>query len=401
MPADPSYGEHTRAVHLPPPPKLDQEPLGLPVYRTAAFAFSSAQEYADLLHGRIPGYVYSRMANPTVDAFAAGVAALERAEAGDGFASGMAATTSVLMALCRSGSHVVAARELYGGTYGVLTTLLPRFGVTASFVDARDPGAVREAIREETALVWAETLANPTMTVADVPALAAVAREADVPLVLDSTFATPVVCRPLDHGADLVVHSATKYLGGHSDVTGGVVVGPAALVERVRDVRAQLGASLSPDDAFLLHRGLATLPLRVARHCASALAVAEALAGDPRVRAVLYPGLPDSPDHVLAGKLFSAGRYGGCLALVVPGGREAAAAVCDAAGLAAIASSLGGTHTKLSPVATTTHRQLDDAALRAAGLDPGTIRVSVGLEDPDDVVADLTAALDAAGTAAS
>jgi cystathionine beta-lyase/cystathionine gamma-synthase len=399
MPTEPSYGEHTRAVHLPPPPAPEQRPLGLPVYRTAAFAFSSSQEYADLLRGRAAGYVYSREANPTVDAFAAGVAALEGAEAGDGFASGMAATATVLMALCHAGSHVVAARELYGGTYGLLTTLLPRFGVTASFVDARDPAAVRGALRDDTALLWAETLANPTMTVADVPVLAAVAREAGVPLVVDSTFASPAVCRPLAHGADLVVHSATKYLGGHSDVTGGVVVGPAALVERVRHVRAQLGGSLSPDDAFLLHRGLATLPLRMGRHSASAQAVAEVLAGHPRVRAVLYPGLPDHPDHALAGKLFSAGRYGGCLALVVPGGRGAAAAVCDSARLAAVASSLGGTHTKLSPVVMTTHRQLDDSAFAAAGIDPGTIRVSVGLEDPDDLVADLTAALDTAVTA--
>lgn len=398
MTAGDGRGPHTRAVHTPRPVPPEQQPLGLPVYRTAAFAFRDSGEFADLLAGRIPGYSYSREGNPTAEAFAAAVAYLEAFGVeddvvGEPFSSGMAATSTVLMALCRAGAHVIAPRQLYGGTYGVLTTLLDRFGVRADFVDGRDVEAVRAALRPETALIWAETLANPTMAVADFPSLAAVARAAGVPLVVDSTFASPAVCRPLALGADAVVHSATKYIGGHSDVMGGVVIGSRELIAAVHRTRAQLGGSLAPDDAFLLHRGLATLPLRVARQCASALALAEALSAEARVRTVLYPGLPAHPDHALAAKLFDPDRYGAVVSFVVAGGRAGAAAVCDAARLAMIASSLGGAHTLLSPVATTTHRQLDDATLERAGIDAGTIRISVGLEDPEDLIADLRQAL--------
>ncbi|MEP6464210.1 MAG: aminotransferase class V-fold PLP-dependent enzyme [Frankiaceae bacterium] len=393
-------GEHTRAVHTPLPTPPEQRPLGLPVYRTAAFGFVDSAEYADLLAGRRTGYSYGREGNPTVVAFTAAAAALEgfgldTEVTGAAFASGMAATTTTLMALTRAGSHLVAPRQLYGGTYGALSGLLERFGVCAEFVDIRDLDAVQRAMRPQTALLWAETIANPTLTVADLPSLAAIAHQAGVPLVVDSTFATPVVCRPLEHGADLVVHSATKFLGGHSDVLGGLVLGAPDLVARIAATRSVLGGSLSPDDAFLLHRGLATLPLRMNRHCASAHAVAEAVLAETTggsVRAIHYPGLPTSPEHALAVQLFRPHRFGGVLSIVVSGGREGAAAVCDAARLATVASSLGGTHTTLSPVATTTHRQFDDAALAAAGIDPGMIRISIGLEDPADLIADLVAA---------
>ncbi len=378
--------------------------MGLPVYRTAAFAFDSAAEYADLLGDRRPGYSYSRVDNPTADTFAAAVAALEGAGVdvpvvAQPFASGMAAISTVLLALCSAGDHVVAPAALYGGTYGVLTHVLARFGVETTFVDGRDVEAVRAAIRPRTALVWAETIANPTTAVADVPTLAAIAREAGIPLVVDSTFASPVVCRPLEHGADLVVHSATKYLGGHSDATGGVVVGTPDRVAPVRMARIDLGGALAPDEAFLLHRGIATLPLRVARQCATATALAGRLAQHPAVRRIEHPSLPGHPDHELAERLFdmdAAGtRYGAILTVTPAGGREAAGRLCDGLALAAIASSLGATHTKVSPVASTTHRQLDDAALAAAGIDPGAVRISVGLEDADDLARDLEAALDA------
>lgn len=400
---DADWGEFTRAVHTPTPRGPQQRPLGLPVYRTAAFAFGDSAEYADVLRGARPGYSYGREGNPTSVAFAAAAAALEGYGVegdvtGAAFASGMAATISTLMTLGGAGAHVVAPRQIYGGTYGALTQLLARFGVCAEFVDIRDLDALRRAIRPQTALVWAETIANPTLAVADLPALAGIAHAAGVPLVVDSTFATPAVCRPLAHGADLVVHSASKYLGGHSDVLGGLVLGAPELVGRIAATRSVLGGSLSPDDAFLLHRGLATLPLRMAQHCAAARLVAEALAGTEGVRTVHYPGLTCSPDHALAARLFTSGRFGGMLSIEVPGGRDGSAAVCDAARLGEVASSLGGTHTVLSPVATTTHRQLDDATLSAAGIDPGTIRISVGLEDPADLIADLTAAL-AIGTA--
>ena len=396
----PSRGESTRAVHPPSAPVPSQTAMGLPVYRTAAFSFDSAQEYADLLSGDLPGYSYSRVDNPTSDAFAQAVAALEgvnldREVVGQPFGSGMAAISTLLMALTHAGAHVVAPREVYGGTYGLLTTVLDRFGVQTTFVDMTDLDAVRAAIRPETTVLWGETLANPTMSVADLPGLSAISREAGITFAVDSTFASPAVCRPLEHGVDVVVHSATKYLGGHSDATGGVVVGPPELMAKVRHDRIDLGGMLAPDEAFLLHRGLATLPLRVDRHCRSALVVATAMVEHPKVVRVDHPGLPAHRDHAQAGKLFDDGRYGGIVTITPQGGREAGMAFCDRLQLVAVATSLAGTHSKVSHVASTTHRQLDDSALAAAGIDPGAVRISVGLEDPEDVVADLEQALDA------
>lgn len=403
-PSESGLGEGTRAVHTPRPAPPEQPPMGLPVFHTSAFVFETAQDYADVLGDRRPGYSYSRIDNPTADAFALGLAALEghgagAPVAGQAFASGMAAISTVLLTLCRAGSHVVAPAAVYGGTYGVLTHVLQRFGVDASFVDGADVTAVRAALRPETALIWAETIANPTTAVADLPGLAAVARDAGVPLVVDSTFASPAVCRPLQWGADLVVHSATKYLGGHSDVTGGAVVGDVELVSKVRAARLDLGGMLAPDAAFLLHRGLATLPVRVARHCATAHAVAEALAGHPAVERVDYPGLTTHAQHALAVKMFDAGPDGtrfGAIVSVTPGGdRARGMAFCDALRVARVATSLGGVHTVVSHAASTTHRQMDDATLAAAGIGPSTVRVSIGLEDPDDLIRDLLAALDA------
>src|SRR3954468_11090924 len=396
-------GEGTRAVHLARPAAPPQQTLGLPTYRTSAFVFDSAQDYSDVLGDRTPGYSYSRVDNPTADAFALGVAALEapaldRAVASQPFASGMAAISTVLLALCSAGRHVVAPAAVYGGTYGVLRHVLERFGVTASFVDGTDVEAVRAALREETAVVWAETIANPTTAVADLPALASVCRQAGVPLVVDSTFASPSVCRPLQWGADLVVHSATKYLGGHSDATGGVVAGDVELVSALRRTRIALGGMLAPDEAFLLHRGLATLPLRMGRHCATALALAEAVADHPGVERVEHPGLPTHPQHALAGKLFDAGpdgrRYGAIVAVSPRGGREAGMALCDGLRVGRVATSLGGVQTVVSHVASTTHRQMDDDALAAAGITPSTVRISVGLEDADDLIRDVHSALD-------
>jgi cystathionine gamma-synthase/O-acetylhomoserine (thiol)-lyase len=392
-------GEHTRAVHTPAPPVPEQVPMGLPVYRTAAWAFENADEYRDVLGGSRPGYSYSRADNPTADAFAQGVAALEGVNvdgpvAGQPFASGMAAISTTLVALTKSGAHVVCPREVYGGTYGLLAELLPRFGVTTTFVDTTDLDAVRAAMRPETVVLWGETLANPTMTVADLPGLAAIAHEVGATFVVDSTFASPAVCRPLEHGVDVVVHSATKYIGGHSDVTGGVAVGAPDLLARIRHDRMELGGSLAPDDAFLLHRGLSTLPLRVERHCATALTVATALAEHPKVERVDYPGLPGHRDHGLAVKLFDRGRFGAVVTVTPAGGREAGVALCDRLRLVRVASSLGGTHSKVSHVASTTHRQLDDAALAAAGIGAGAVRISIGLEDAEDILADVVQSLD-------
>ena len=398
MTEPPPLGSGTRAVHLPRAPVPAEHPVAPPVYRTATFQFETMTEYADVLADRTPGYVYSRIDNPTSDAFAAAVAMLEGAAAGQPFASGMAATSTVLLTLLSAGDHVVAHTELYGGTYSLLRSVLPRFGIETTFADASDLDAVRAALRPTSRLLWTETLANPTMTVADLPGLSDIAHDAGIPLVVDSTFASPALCRPLEWGADLVLHSATKYLGGHSDATGGVVVGAADVIARVRHMRGELGGMLAPDEAFLLHRGVQTLPLRVARHSASALTVASALAAHPKVAALSYPGLPQHPQHALAQRLFDRAdgrpQYGGCLLLTPHGTRADGVALCDRLRLAEVVTSLGGTHTVVSHVASTTHRQLTDDELAGAGIGPASIRVSVGLEDPADLVADFTQALD-------
>jgi cystathionine beta-lyase/cystathionine gamma-synthase len=406
MPDTPPPGENTRAVHLPPLPVPRQTPLGTPVWRSATFAFETSQEYADVLGDRAPGYTYSRVDNPTSDAFAEAVAALEGVRAGGGvagqaFASGMAAITAVLLAFTHAGAHVVAPAAAYGGTYGLLAELMSRFGVRTDFVDMTDLAKVRTAIRPETRVVWAETLANPTMAVADLPALAEAAHEAGALLVVDSTFATPVVCRPLEHGADLVVHSATKYIGGHSDSTGGVVVGRTGLIGPVRAVRIHTGGMLAPDEAFLLRRGLQTLPLRVRRQCDTAALLAAAVARHPAVARVDYPGLPGHPGHETARRLFDSGpegtRFGAIVTITPRGGPAAGMALADGLRLATVATSLGGTHTLAGHIASTTHRQMDARALAAAGIDPGAVRFSIGLEDADDLIVDVNNALTALG----
>jgi cystathionine beta-lyase/cystathionine gamma-synthase len=388
-------GEGTRAVHGPARRAVRQTPLVPPIYRSSTFVFENAQQMADVFAGGEQGWSYSRTDNPTAQAFADAVAALEAPGAvGQPFVSGSAAVASTFMALCSSGSHLVVPQEVYGGTWTLLTNQLARFGVTTSFVDMTDPAAVQLALRPETALVWGEVMANPSMTVTDLPAISAIARSAGIPFVVDATFASPAICRPIEHGADLVVHSATKYFGGHSDVTGGVVVGRPDLIALVRAVRIDLGGSLGPDDAALLLRGLQTLPLRVARQCESALALATAAAAHRKVKRVDYPGLADHQGHALATKLFDKGRYGAIVTVTV-GSRNEGMKLVDSLELIALATSLGGTVSKAVHVPTTTHKSLDAEALAAAGIGPGTVRISVGLEDADDLIADLTQALNA------
>jgi cystathionine beta-lyase/cystathionine gamma-synthase len=405
------HGENTRAVHLPRAPVPAQQPLGTPVYRTAAFAFSSSAEYAALLNGEAAGYSYSRIDNPTADAFAIAVAALEGQRldgtspaaptAAQAFASGMSVISTVFWTFTKAGSHVVAPAAVYGGTYGFLRDVAARFGVQTDFVDVTSTDQVRAAMRPETQIVYAETVANPTTAVADLPALAEIAHAHGALLVVDSTMAPPVICRPLEHGADLVLHSATKYLGGHSDTTGGVVSGAPDLISQVRAVRVDTGGALAPDEAFLLRRGLETLPLRVGRQCSTAMLFAAAVARHPAVRRVDYPGLPGHPGHQTAIRLFDAGpegtRFGAIVTVTPHGGRQAGYELADRLRVGQVATSLGGTHTLVSHVASTTHRQFDDAALHAAGMDPGAVRFSIGLEDAEDLIADVHQALDGIG----
>jgi len=399
-------GENTRAVHLPAPPTPAQQPLGTPVYRTAAFAFGSAEEYRAVLNDEMPGYTYSRIDNPTVDAFARAVAALEgvnlpRWPAAQAFASGMAAISGVFWTFARTGAHVVASAAVYGGSYGFLRNVASRFGVETDFVDITDLDQVKAAIRPTTRIVYAETIANPTTAVADLRKLAEITHEAGALLVVDSTLAPPVICRPLEHGADLVLHSATKYIGGHSDATGGVVTGRIELISSIRGVRVDTGGCLAPDEAFLLRRGLETLPLRVRRACSTASVFAAALSRHPAVARIDYPGLPEHSGHQVARRMFDAGpegvRFGAIVTVTPHGGREAGMAFADKLRLAQNATSLGGTHTVVSHVASTTHRQLDDRALAVGGIDPGAVRFSVGLEDAEDLISDAYVALESLG----
>jgi cystathionine beta-lyase/cystathionine gamma-synthase len=375
-------------------------PLGLPVLRSAAFAFDSARDCADVLGGRVAGYSYSRIDNPTATAFAGAVAALEAPGVTDvgaePFASGMAAIATTLLGHLCAGDEMIAPSECYGGTWSLLRRWLPRWGVHPVLVDVTDGAAVRAALTPRTRMIYAETIGNPTLSVPDLPVLAGLAHRTGARLVVDSTIASPAVCRPLEHGADLVLHSATKFLGGHADATGGVAIGRSEHLGPVRQARIDLGGCLAPDEAFLLHRGLATLELRVGRQCATAAVLAEELAAHPAVRQVRYPGLASHPDHRTASRLFSAGRHGSLITLEVRGGRDGGMAFCDALRVVRIATSLGSVHSKVSHAASTSHRQLDDAALVAAGIAPGQVRLSVGVEDPGELLTDLRQALDVA-----
>jgi len=392
---DRRLGFATRAIHRAKTPQVDQETPSVPIYQTATFRFEDSEAYAETISFRRPGYTYTRgYGNPTLLAFETVMADLEGTEAAFSFASGMAAIHTVITALARTGDRVVASHELYGGTYSMFHTVLPRYGIDVTFVDPHDPDAVAEAL-PGAALFYVETIANPNVTVADLEALGPRCRDAGVPAVVDNTFASPALCTPARHGFDLVVHSATKYIGGHHDLTAGVVCCSQEDMERLRATVIETGGTMAPLEAWLAIRGLATLDLRMERHSASALKVAQALERHPKVERVRYPGLPSHPQHEVARRELPRG-YGGMLAFEVRGGVEAGRRFCDAVQLAWVATSLGGTTTLVGHAASTTHRQLDPEARRAAGIGDGLVRVSVGLEDARDLLEDFERALEKA-----
>lgn len=388
----------TRAIRVASrAPQVDQEPTAVPIYQTATFRAADTSELADVLGDRRPGYAYSRIDNPTADALAAAVAELEGAEAGLAFGSGMAAVAATLLAFLGAGDHVVAARALYGSTQTLLTGQLARLGVGTTFVDPTDHAAVRAAFTDRTRLLYVETISNPTIVVADLDAFVAIARQRGVPLVVDNTFASPYLCRPVELGADLVIESATKWLGGHSDVLAGVVCGPDQRIADVRRVSVETGGIVSPFSAFLVLRGIETLALRMERHSANALALAGLLEADPAVRRVYYPGLASHPQAEVARRQLRLG--GGMLAFDL-GTREAGAVFLDALRVPERTASLGSVHTIAVHPPSTTHRQLSSDDLDRAGIAPGLVRLSVGLEDVDDLAADIAGGLRAVRTAA-
>ncbi len=379
---DRSYGFETLAIHAGQEPDPSTGAVVPPIYQTSTYK-------QDGVGGLRGGYEYSRSANPTRASLEECLAALEGGVRGLAFASGLAAEDTLLRAVCTPGSHAVIPDDAYGGTFRLFARVLERWGVSYTAAPLGDLDAVRAALRPETAVLWCETPTNPLLGVADIAGLAGLAHEHDALLVVDNTFASPYLQQPLAFGADAVVHSTTKYVGGHSDVVGGaLVVGDHALAERLVYHQNAMGAVAGPFDSWLTLRGVKTLGVRMDRHCDNAERVVEALTGHPRVSAVLYPGLPGHPGHEVAAKQMR--RFGGMVSFRVAGGEEQALAVCARTRLFTLAESLGGVESLIEHPGRMTHASAAGSPLEVPA---DLVRLSVGIEHADDLVADLLDAL--------
>ena len=423
---DREFGFATRTVHAGSRPDPATGARALPIYQTTSYVFEDTDSAAAYFNLQEYGNTYSRIMNPTVAAFEERVANLDDGAGAVAFASGLAAQSAAIFTLLRPGDHVVASSALYGGTITQFKHVLGKLSVGLDFVDPDHMDAWRAAITSETKLLFAETIGNPGGNVLDIEQVASIAHEHECPLMLDNTFATPFLCRPLEWGADIVVYSATKFLGGHGTSLGGVVVdsgefnwsngrfpvvadpSPAyhglafhetfGVYGYLMKLRAEslrdLGAALSPFNAFLLAQGIETLPLRMRQHVANAQAVAEFLAGQPGVSRVSYPGLPDNPYHALASKYLPGGA-GSVFCFDLPGGREHGMKFIESLSLFSHLANVGDAKSLVIHPASTTHRQLNDDELASAGISPGTIRISVGIEDVSDLIWDLQEGLNA------
>jgi cystathionine gamma-lyase len=381
---DPSsnHGFSTRAIHAGQDPEPATGAVTVPIYATST--------YAQAAPGQHKGYEYSRTANPTRTALESCLAALEGGERGLAFASGLAASTAVLSVL-RPGDEVVAAADLYGGTYRLLERVLKPWGLVPRYTEETSAASFARLVSSRTRLVWIETPTNPLLQVLDIAAIAEVTHKAGAVLAVDNTFASPYLQQPLRLGADLVVHSTTKYLGGHSDVIGGAVVGPAELLGPIAFYQNAAGGVPGPFDAWLTLRGIKTLALRMERHSANARRLAEWLAGQPQVERVYYPGLPSHPGHELARRQMR--DFGGMVSIRLRGGAEAARRFLPRTRLFSLAESLGGVESLVCHPATMTHASIPVELRLARGIDDGLIRLSVGIEDGDDLQEDLRQAL--------
>jgi methionine-gamma-lyase len=395
----PRPGPSTRAIRAASRvPAVAQEPTAVPIYQTATFSSADADELASVLTGEQPGYAYSRIDNPTVVALGDAVAELHGAEAGIALATGMAAIHATFLSVLRAGDRLLVGQVGYGTTRTQAIAAFGRLGVDVGYVDTTDVTAVEAALAAApTRVLHVETIANPTCVLADIPALAEAAHRHGALLTVDNTFASPAVCRPLEHGADLVIESATKYLSGHSDVMAGAVVGPAEAIARVRSAQIDTGATLGPFAAFLVLRGIATLAVRLERQAATAAALAAWLERQPGVARVIYPGLDSHPQREVAARILDTG--GAMLSVDLAGGRGAGRAFFDALTIPERTASLGSVHTMVVHPPTSSHRAMDATALAAAGITEGLLRISVGLEDEADLRADFDAALRAARAA--
>ncbi|MGA5765671.1 trans-sulfuration enzyme family protein [Nonomuraea bangladeshensis] len=386
------YRPETRTVHIPQAPVDGSRPMTVPIYQTSGFSFSDPAVMAEAMGNPSGPFVYSRYTNPTVRSLELAVSGLEGGAGAIATGSGMGAINTVLLGLLRPGDHLIAQQALYGGTSAMLAELAGRFGIEVTYVPENDPAALRAARRPETKVVYLETISNPTALIADLPGMCAAARELGLLSVVDNTFATPMLCRPIEHGADVVVHSTTKYLSGHTDVIGGLAVfAEAELYERVWRFAIELGAAADPFAAWLVVRGLQTLALRMERHCANADYLATRLAAHPAVSAVHWPGLASHPSYELGRKLLPG--FGGVFSFELAGGRAAGERFMKAVRLAMLAPSLGGVETLVMHPATTSHRSLTAEELAANGIGEGTVRIAVGIEHPEDLWADVSQAL--------
>lgn len=378
-----SHGFSTRAIHA----GQDADPATgatvVPIYATST--------YTQAAPGDHKGYEYSRSGNPTRTALETALAALEEGEKGLAFASGLAATTAVFGALLRPGDEVAASADLYGGTFRLLDKVFKPWGLTARYTDDSSPAGFEAIITPKTKLVWIETPTNPLLQVLDIAAIAEVAHKHGAKLAVDNTFASPYLQRPLTLGADLVVHSTTKYLGGHSDVVGGCVVGPKELCDPIKFYQNAAGGVPGPFDSYLVLRGLKTLAVRMDRHCENAVSLAVWLKSHPKVSAVYYPGLADHPGHAVAAKQMKA--YGGMISLKLNGGIPAAKTFLTRTKLFSLAESLGGVESLVCHPTTMTHASIPKEVREARGVDDGLIRLSVGIEDVADLRGDLDQAL--------
>ncbi|MGD7045061.1 O-acetylhomoserine aminocarboxypropyltransferase/cysteine synthase family protein [Jeotgalibacillus proteolyticus] len=421
--SNPQYGIETLLLHGAAAPDSATGSRAVPIYQTTSYVFDSADHAQKLFSLEEPGNIYTRIGNPTVAAFEDRMAILEGGVGAVAVSSGMAAITLAILNVASAGDEVVAATDLYGGTYNLFTSTLPKYGITIKFADPKDPENFRHAITPKTKAVFAEVIGNPSLHVLDIAKVAEVAHEEGVPLIVDSTFATPYLNKPLEHGADIVVHSATKWIGGHGTTIGGVVVSggsfnfangrfpdfttpdpsynglkfadleEAAYIAKLRvQLLRDIGACLSPQNAFLLLQGLETLHLRIDRHIENAKKVAQYLNGHPQVEWVSYPGLEDHPSYHLASKYLPKGP-GSIIVFGIKGGREAGRKVIDQTALWSHVANVGDAKSLIIHPASTTHAQLTPEDLAASGVSEEQIRLSVGIESADDLIADLEQAI--------
>ena len=366
--------------------------VSTPIFQSSTFAFENADHGAAVFRGEDSSYVYTRLGNPTQTALETEMAYLERGEAALALASGMAAATTAVLTCCRVGDHIVAGDTLYGGTHQLFTQTLPKMGIDVTEVPADDPQNFADAITDKTRLIYLESPANPTLVLTDIAAVAEVATAHGIPVLVDNTFCTPYLQNPLGLGASIVLHSATKYIGGHGDTVAGILVGKedwimSARMEILRDV----GGCISPFNAWLLLRGLKTLPVRMDRHMENAMEVAQFLSYHPKVAEVIYPGLKTHPQYELAAR--QQRGFGGMISFMVEGGRDAGKVVMDNVELCTLAVSLGDVDTLIEHPASMTHSTYNEEDLKTVGIDPAMVRLSVGLENVEDIIADLRQAL--------